>query len=283
MDTHILHNPVIRSVLTLVVAVVLQMVAARVVERIVRRLVSRHRFEHKADEKKREDTIIHILRTLANVVIWILAALVILATLGVNLAALATGAGLFGVIIGLGAQSTIKDFLAGLFILMENQYRVGDIVTLSGGSTGLGTAGVVEDINLRITKLRALDGTLNVVRNGEASIIANMTYQYSSVVVDVVVGYDSSIDTVEKVMNEVGLQVAGDDRFKSVTTEAIQFLRIDSFTSDGVTARAVGKVAPAAQWEIAGEYRRQLLAAFRKHGLKMALPQRVVHTTKATD
>jgi len=283
MDTHILHNPVIRSVLTLVVAVVLQMVAARVVERIVRRLVSRHRFEHKADEKKREDTIIHILRTLANVVIWILAALVILATLGVNLAALATGAGLFGVIIGLGAQSTIKDFLAGLFILMENQYRVGDIVTLSGGSTGLGTAGVVEDINLRITKLRALDGTLNVVRNGEASIIANMTYQYSSVVVDVVVGYDSSIDTVEKVMNEVGLQVAGDDRFKSVTTEAIQFLRIDSFTPDGVTARAVGKVAPAAQWEIAGEYRRQLLAAFRKHGLKMALPQRVVHTTKATD
>jgi small conductance mechanosensitive channel len=283
MDTHLLHNPVVRSVLTVVVAVALQMVAARVIEHLVRRLVLRHRFEHKVDEKKREDTIIHILRTLANVAIWILAALVILATLGVNLAALATGAGLLGVVVGLGAQNTIKDFLAGMFILIENQYRVGDIVMLSGGSTGGGTAGVVEDITLRITKLRAMDGTLNVVRNGEASIIANMTYQYSSVVVDVVVSYDSDVDTVEKVMNEVGVQVAGDDRFKGVTTEAIQFLRIDSFTPDGVTARAVGKVAPAAQWEVAGAYRRQLLAAFHKHGLKMALPQRVVHTAKTKE
>ena len=274
------HNPIVRCLLVILVTLLLQMFSRQIIERIVRRVVSQHRFENKNDEKKREDTIITVLRTGINVLLWFVAILVVLDALGVNLAAAATGAGVFGVVIGLGAQSTIKDFLAGIFILLENQYRVGDIVTLSGGTTGTGVSGVVEEITLRITKLRDLDGTLNVVRNGEASIITNRTFEYSSVVVDVTVVYDTDVDAVEKVMDAVGLDIAGREQWQSLIVQPIKFLRIDSFGDSGVVARAVGRVAPASQWDIAGAYRRELLKAFRKAGVHVALPQVVVHQAK---
>ncbi len=281
MQYDYLGNPVIRIGLVILVTMLLQLVSHRIIGVIVRRLVLQHHFESKSDERRREDTLIKVLGTAIAALLWTISFLVILDALGVNLAAAATGAGLFGVVVGLGAQSTIKDFLAGMFILMENQYRVGDIITLSGGQTGaVGTSGVVEDITLRITKLRDLDGTLNVVRNGEASIITNRTFKYSSVVVDVHVPFDSNIDVVEEVMNKVGIQVAGMEKYAKLTIEAIQFLRVDSFADSGVVVRAVGKMSPASQWEIAGVYRRELLKAFKKASVSVALPQLQVHTAK---
>jgi small-conductance mechanosensitive channel len=276
----LLSNVFVRLLLILIATVIVHLVVRVSIEHTVRRLVFRERYENKIDEKKREDTLIGILRTGAAVLIWMIGVLLILDALGANLAALAAGAGLFGIIIGMGAQSTIRDILAGIFILFENQYRVGDIITVSGGTTGIGTSGVVEDITLRITKLRDLDGTLNIVRNGEASVITNRTFKYSSVVVDVTVTYESDIDKVEELMNKVGLKVAGDEKWKSLTIEPIQFLRIDAFNESGAVARAVGKVAPASQWDVAGAYRRELLDALSKGSVQVGLPQVVVHNFK---
>ncbi|HET6924328.1 MAG TPA: mechanosensitive ion channel family protein [Candidatus Saccharimonadales bacterium] len=273
MSSEFINHTLPRILLTVAIAIVVQMISRRLTQNVVRRVVSHHHFPNKLDEKKREDTIINILDTLVAIVIWLIAILIVLDDMGVNLAALATGAGLFGIIIGLGAQNTIKDFLGGLFVLIENQYRVGDVVTLAGGTTGTGTSGVVEDISLRSTKLRDMEGNLNIVRNGEASVITNRTINYSSVVIDVLVPYEADIDKVEQVMNEVGIALAGTDEFKSLTVEAIQFLRIDSFTPNGATARAVGKVAPAAQWNTAGAYRRRLLPAFAKAGIHVPYAQ----------
>jgi small-conductance mechanosensitive channel len=280
MDSTLFEQPVLRIMAVIGVILLVQMVAGGIITQIVRRMVRAEGRETKIDEKKREDTFIAIIRTGLGIVLWFAGILIVLDTLGVNLAALATGAGIFGIIIGLGAQSTIRDILAGIFILLENQYRVGDIVTVSGGTTGIGTSGVVEEISLRITKLRDLDGTLNIVRNGEASIITNRTFKYSSVVVDVTVTYESDIDKVEKVMNKVGLKVAGDEKWAKLTIEPIQFLRIDGFTESGVTARAVGKVAPASQWDIAGAYRRELLEELTHGSVQVGLPQVVVHNFK---
>ena len=271
-----------RILLIFIATLVLQIILRGLIGQVVRRIVSRHRFESKSDELKREETLITVLRTGIGVLLWLVAVLAILEIMGVNVAAAATGAGVFGIVLGIGAQSTIKDFLAGLFILFGNQYRVGDIVTLSGGTTGVvGASGVVEEVTLWITKLRGLDGTLSIIRNGEASIISNMSFTFSSVVIDVSVVYESDIDIIETVMNEVGLQIAGEEKWRKLVVQPITFLRVDAFTPSGVTVRAVGRVAPASQWDIAGAYRRELLKAFAKSGVDIALPQITVRQPPA--
>jgi small-conductance mechanosensitive channel len=212
----------------------------------------------------------------------VVAGATILRVLEFDLASIATGAGFLGIVVGLGAQATIRDYLAGMFILLENQYRVGDIVTLSGGTTGVGTSGagtsgVVEEITLRITKLRDLDGTLNIIRNGEASVVTNRTFDYSSVVLDVGVAYDTDIDTAERVMNQVGEEMLEDKILHEEINEPIKFLRVDRFADSAVILKAVGQVKPASQWTVAGEYRRRLLKAFAKEKIEITLPQLVIH------
>lgn len=272
-----LNNPIILIILILAIAVGLHHVSGVIVASIVQRVMRPHGLETKADNNKRKDTLRNVFSATARLMIWLVAVGAILGVLRFNLASIATGAGFLGIIIGLGAQATIRDYLAGISILIENQYRVGDIVTLSGGTTGMGTSGLVEEISLRITKLRDLDGTLNIIRNGEASVITNRTYKYSSVVVDVGVAYDSDIDLVEKVMNSVGQAMQKDETMGSKISEPISFFRVDEFAASSVIVKAVGKVIPAAQWEMAGEYRRRLLKAFAKEGIVIALPQVVVH------
>ncbi len=271
-----LENELFVISLTVLIVFGVQFIVHHFIGKLVRRSVRQRKGETRSDEKKREDTLINVIRTVASVIVWLTAIIVILGELGLNISALLAGAGVFSVILGFGAQNTIRDYLAGMYILMENQYRVGDVVTLSGGTTGLGVSGVVEEISLRITKLRSLDGTMNTIRNGEATIITNQTFHYSAVVVDINVSYDSDIDTVEKMMNKVGLEVAGDEKWKSLTVEPIQFLRVDKFTDVAVVARAVGKVSPASQWEIAGEYRRKLLKALKAKHVKIGVPHVIV-------
>jgi small conductance mechanosensitive channel len=274
-------NPIVQIVIALVVAFVLHHFSGIVVGNFVHRVLARHEFETNSDRMKQEDTLRAIFRTGISLVIFLTAIAVILAILRVNIAQLATGAGFLGIIIGIGAQTTIRDYLAGIFILTENQYRVGDIVTLAGGGVGQETSGIIEDISLRITKLRDLDGTLHIIRNGEASIVTNRTYKYSSVVIDVGVAYDSDIDLVEKTMDEVGKKMLEDPELAKVIIEPIKFFRVDSFGESAVIIKTLGKVIPAKQWDIAGEYRRRLLVAFNKKRIEIALPQVVVHKPKS--
>ncbi len=272
-----IDNPLIQIIFIILIAMLLHAVSGRLISIITKNLVRRNKFDTALDEQKREDTLIDVFRTSAGVAIWVIAGALILKALNFDLAAIATGAGFLGIVVGLGAQSTIRDYLAGLFLIFENHYRVGDIVTLSGGSIGKETSGVVEEITLRITKLRDLDGTLNIVRNGEATVITNRTYEYSSVVLDVGVGYDSDIDVVERVMNQVGKHMLDSKRFAEEINEPIAFLRVDKFADSAVMIKAVGKVKPAKQWEIAGEYRRRLLKAFATEGIVIPFPQVVIH------
>lgn len=272
-----INNPITLTVLILAIAVSLHNISGIIVAGIVQRVMRPRGSETKADNNKRKNTLSNIYSAIARLAVWLVAVSTILDVLHFNLASIATGAGFVGIIIGLGAQATIRDYLAGISILIENQYRVGDIVTLSGGTIGTGTSGVVEAISLRITKLRDLDGTLSIIRNGEASVITNRTYKYSSVVLDVSVPYDSDIDTVERVMNAVGRGMQKDEVLGKKISEPITFFRVDQFAASSLIIKAVGKVKPAAQWEIAGEYRRRLLKAFAVEGIKIALPQVIVH------
>lgn len=274
----IIKNPFTQTVIVIVSAVVVKKISAAIINRIVKKGVRFHDHASTLEERKREDTISTVFKTLTGVVIWIIALGVIASLFDINLAAVAASLGLFGVVIGLGAQTTIRDYVAGIYILLENQYRVGDIVTLSGGTTGaLGTSGVVEEISLRITKLRDLDGTLNIVRNGEASIVTNRTFQYSSVVIDINVAFGTDIDLVEKVLNKTGIDMLEDEAMKKIISEPVKFLRVDKFTDSAIVVKAIGVVQPAEQWTVAGEYRRRILKAFAKENIIIPFPQVVVH------
>jgi small-conductance mechanosensitive channel len=270
-------HSITQIILILVVTYILHRFSSRIINLFVTRIMARHKFETLADRQKQEQTVSSIFRATLGVMLWLIAAGAILSILNFNFAQIAAGAGFFGIIIGLGAQATIRDYLAGIFILTEGQYRIGDIVTLNGGGVSQETSGVVEDITLRITKLRDLDGTLNIIRNGEASIITNRTYKYSSIVIDVGVSYDSDIDKVEEIMNRVGKDMLKDEELNEVIKEPMRFFRVEDFGESAVIIKTVGKVAPAKQWDIAGEYRRRLLKAFRKEGVVIAFPQVVVH------
>lgn len=261
----LLRNDLFSITLVFLSAIILNFLSRHIIGEFVRRVVKRAYGETFQDERKREDTVIRIMRTTFAAIIWSSAFLISLGILGVNVTALLTGAGLIGVIVGLSVQNSVKDFLAGFFILMEKQYRVGDIISMTGGSTGaVGATGKVEDITLRITKLRDDYGRLITVRNGEATVITNKTLSYASTVLDFSFTYDSDVAKIEKLINRIGKELTEDSAWNEIITEQIRFLRVEDFTNDGMIVRAVGTVAPARQWEVAGEFRRRLLAAAAK-------------------
>lgn len=273
-----LDNSLVQVAIIIVVAAVLHLVVRSFIGRIVKRAVPSHKFKRKEDEEKREKTLIAVFRTVSAVLIWGAVPFIILWNLQVDVTALVTGAGLLGIVIGFGAQSTIKDFLAGIFVLIENQYRVGDIVTLRVG--GVELIGTVEDITIRITRLRDLDGHLHIAQNGSVTSVTNLSFDFANVNVDVRVALDSDLEKVKKVMNEVGESMAQDEEWKDYIAEPIQFLRVDGFEDFGVRIKALGKVEPAKQWSVAGEFRHRVKVAFAQNGIIIPYPQMVVHQAK---
>lgn len=273
-------NRFVQILVTVIVGLIVQVASRRFIDRIVRRAVRPRYHNNEADEQKREKTLIAVFHTLAGVIIWIVVLIAIMIEMRVNIAGLLTGAGLIGVVASLGAQNIIKDVLAGTFIIMENQYRVGDVVRLSAGLPG-GVSGMVEDITVRITKLRDMDGNLHTIANGSAGVVTNMTFQFANVNIDVPVSYDADIELVKKIINQVGIELAGDKTLGHDISEAVQFLRVDSFGDSTFVVKAVGKVRAGTQWDVAGEFRKRLLAAFEKHGLSAPYPHIVVRNQPA--
>jgi len=256
-------------------AIVVQLLVRFSINDIVRRVVKSNSYASEIEEKKREDTLLHVFRPLSRVLIWVVALIIVLSLLGVNWAALLTGAGALGLVFGIVAQSAFKDYIAGIYIILENQYRVGDVVMLAGT-----TSGVVEDITIRITKVRDLDGNLHFVRNGDAGVITNMTSEWSRANVELHVGWDSDLDVVEKIINKVGSEQARDEAWRDLITEPIQFYRVDGFTESAIIVRALGQTVPINQWNVAGDFRRRIIREFDKHGIERPFPQRIVQQVK---
>lgn len=250
-----------------------QIIAKKFIERIVRRSVIASKFKTKKDEVQREDTLISILKTAANAAIWVVAGLSVLGVFDINIAPLLAGAGVVGVALGFGAQSLVKDLLAGLFILLENQYRVGDVLQVNQS-----VAGIVEKISLRVTVLRDLDGKVHYVPNGVIEIATNLTMEYAQVDLNIGVSYDSDIDKVEQVINDVGEQLFIDKKWKGVVLEPAKMLRVDSFDDSAITVKIVCKTAPIRQWEVKSEILRRIKKAFDSEGIEIPFPQRVIHT-----
>ena len=245
------------------------------VQRFIRKAIRSESFKTKKDEQQREDTLISTVSSAVRVVLWVLAGLLLLAEIGVNIAPLIAGAGIAGVALGFGAQSLVKDFISGIFILLENQYRVGDVVQINRD-----VSGTVERVTLRVTILRDLDGMVHNIPNGEVVIATNMTMDFANVNLDIGVGYDTDIEKLEKVVNKVGEDMAADEEWAEKIIEAPKFVRINEFADSSIVVKIVGKTAPIMQWSVAGELRKRLKIAFDKNNIDIPFPQRVIHESK---
>ncbi|MCA9353077.1 mechanosensitive ion channel family protein [Patescibacteria group bacterium] len=243
----------------------------RLIARFIRRAIPRSSFATDAAEKKREDTLIGIVGGFLSIFIWVVAILVVLDSVGVPIGALITGAGIIGVAIGFGAQSLVKDVINGLFIIAENQFRIGDVVTVSG------CTGTVEAVTLRVTKLRELDGTVHYIPNGEIKVTSNESKDFSMVDVTIDIGYDDDIDTVRDIINRLGKEIAEDTEFKNDIIDPPYFLRVQDLSHSSVKIRILSKVVPNQQYRIAGELRKRIKERFAKEGITIPYPTRVTY------
>lgn len=218
----------------------------------------------------RAQTISQVLRSTASAVIYTVAAFVALGEVGINLAPLIAGAGIAGVALGFGAQSLVKDFLSGLFMLAEDQYGVGDVIDIGEAS------GSVEAVNLRTTRLRGVDGTVWYVPNGEIRRVGNMSQQWARAVLDIQVAYDTDLGRATTVVKEVADELWSEPAWRNLILEEPEVQGIQHLGADGIAIRLVIKTQPGEQWSISREVRRRMKERFDAEGIEIPYPQRTV-------
>ncbi len=222
-------------------------------------------------EIKREDTLIRIFGWSTRILIISLCLLMILQEIGVPIGPILAGAGIVGLAFGFGGQYLIRDLITGFFIILENQYRIGDSVKFDSAS------GIVEDISLRMTTLRDLDGTVHHVPHGEVKQVSNLSKDFARVNINIGVSYSAKIDHVISVVNKVGNELAEDPAWKEKIIKAPQFLRVDDFADSSVVIKILGDTQALKQFEVAGELRKRIKAAFDEEKIEIPFPQRDIH------
>jgi len=226
-------------------------------------------FAQRADEPRRRAqlaTLTPLLRGVTQTAIVIVAVLMALSELGVKIGPLLAGAGVVGVALGFGAQTLVKDFLTGIFLIVEDIVSVGDIVRI--GDSG----GLVEQMTLRTIRLRDFDGTVHVFPYSEAQVLHNLTKSFSYYVFDLQVSYDSDIDAALSIMKRVGARLKSDPDFADKILEPIEVVGVDTLAESGVVLKARIKTLPLQQWAVGREYNRRIKMAFDEAGVEIPFP-----------
>jgi len=253
-------------------------IGALVLVRILRFLITKiQRFfddddpTTRSEREKRAETLTRTLAHFATIIVWFFAGMMILKELGVDIGPILAGAGIAGLAVGFGAQSLVKDFLSGIFIIIENEFRVGDVVKIAD------TAGLVEKITLRTTTLRDLEGKVHIVPNGEIAVVTNMTKEWSRFLIDVGVAYKEDVDYVMEVLGEVGEEMEKDETYGRLILEPLAILGVDSFGDSSVNIRVMFTTQPLQQWTVGREFRRRIKMAFDQKGIEIPFPHRTVY------
>ncbi|WP_369765488.1 mechanosensitive ion channel family protein [Flavobacterium sp. WC2429] len=266
----------LKIIFIIVGAFILNKIIVRFIEKMVRIAVRPDGISSKEAEEKRENTLIQIFTTTANIGLLVITSLMVLQEFGVEIAPILAAAGIVGLAFGFGGQYLIRDIISGLFIILENQYRIGDVVSFDNAS------GTVQEISLRKTTLRDLDGTVHHIPHGEIKKVSNLSKDFSRINLDMGVGYNSNLEHVISVINRVGTELANDPLWKENIILAPQFLRVNDFADSAIMLKILGETQPSKQWEITGELRKRLKVAFDNEGIEIPFPQMVLHHTRET-
>jgi moderate conductance mechanosensitive channel len=218
----------------------------------------------------RSRTLAAVLRSITTIAILAIAILMVLQELDFSVTPLLSLAGVFGVALGFGAQSLVRDVVSGMFMIVEDQYGVGDVVDVGAAS------GSVESVGLRITRLRDVNGTVWYVRNGEILRVGNQSQGWARAVLDVNVGYTEDIDRVEEVLLETAQRLRTDEKFAAFVIDEPEVWGVEALTTDSVVMRLVVKTVPLQQWLVARELRRRIKQRFDAEGIDMRTMPRTV-------
>jgi small conductance mechanosensitive channel len=241
-------------------------------DRLVRIVLERSR-DQVGEREKRALTLAGVVKTIGTTAIIFVVALTGLREIGHDVTPILAGAGVLGLAIGFGAQSLIKDFIAGFVVILEGQFGVGDVIKAGEVS------GQVERLNLRVTVLRDINGAVHYIPNSELKVVSNLTKEWSRVALNIGVAYHEDVDRVVAVLQRVGREVAADERIGALILEPPEVMGIEAFDESQLTIQILAKTLPQKQWEVARELRRRIKVAFDKEGIEIPYPHRV-HLTR---
>lgn len=224
-----------------------------------------------AEAEKRINTLRDIIWGISKMAIWSLFSMIMLKKVGVDIGPIIAGAGIIGLAVGFGAQELVRDFIAGFFMLLEDQVRTGDVAIING------TTGLVEKIELRTITLRDFDGIIHIFQNGKIDSLSNMTKEWSAIKFDIGVAYKEDVDHVMKVMKEVGDELYRDPVWGVDILEPIEILGLNSFDDSAVVIRARIKTKPIRQWEVGRQYRRRIKIEFDRQNIEIPFPHQTIY------
>jgi small-conductance mechanosensitive channel len=256
-------------------AFVYRWLAAKAIDRVIRRAeVAPHPGARKGStpnrRAQRARSLGSLLKSITTTVVYGIAFVMVLSEVGMDVAPILASAGVLGLAVGFGAQNLVKDFLSGVMMMIEDQYGVGDAVDLGEA------VGTVENVGLRVTRVRDVDGTVWYVRNGEILRVGNQSQNWARTVLDISVGYGEDLDRVRAVLAEVAHGLWEDEDFKDVVIEEPEVWGVQNLGPDAVVVRVTLKTAPMEQWNVARVMRERIKSRFDHEGIEMPLPQRVV-------
>lgn len=268
----------VSSSLRILVILAAAWAAILISQRTIRAL--RIRISSRMDDResvKRAETLGRVFRYMAAVTISLMAGMLVLSEMGVSVAPILGAAGVVGLAIGFGAQSLVKDFFNGFFLLLENQIRQGDVVRLGEH------AGMVEEITLRYVQLRDYDGNVHFVPNGNISSVVNMSRGHAQSVVDIGVGYGEDLERIMQVMRDVAAAMRAEPAYGGRILDDLEIAGVERWGDSSVVLRARFRVAPLEQWTVRRDYLLRLYKAFAAHGIEIPFPQLTVHMAQAAN
>ncbi|MGH8666078.1 MAG: mechanosensitive ion channel family protein [Burkholderiales bacterium] len=227
-----------------------------------------------AEAVKRAETLGQVFRYTANVALLLITGMLILSEVGVSVAPILGAAGVVGIAIGFGAQSLVKDYFTGFFILLENQIRQGDVVQIADKS------GLVEEVTLRFVRLRDYEGSVHFIPNSLISTVTNMSRSFAHAVIDVRIGYGDDVDTAFDIMRTVAAGLRADPAFAPKIMDDLEIAGVEGLAESAVMLRGRLKVVPLEQWSVRREYLRRLKKAFGEAGIEIPYPQLTVRGMK---
>lgn len=271
-------SPAMASGLRIAVITVLAWVAIAFSNRLIRTLrIAYSNTLDNPEDVKRITTLGRVFRYMASVAVSVVAGMLVLGELGISIAPILGAAGVVGVAVGFGAQSLVKDFFSGFFLLLENQMRHGDVVEVAG------IGGVVEDMTLRYVQLRDYDGNVHFIPNGTISTVTNKTSGYAYSVIDIGIAYREDIDEALAVMRRVGMAMRQEAAWQVRILEDIEIVGVEKWADSAVTLRCRFKVAPIEQWNVRREYLRRLKYAFDSENIEIPYPHLTLYPGQLKD
>jgi small-conductance mechanosensitive channel len=229
------------------------------------------------EARKRSETLSSLVRNVLRIGILAVTVMMVIDEIGIEIGPILAAAGIVGLAVGFGAQSLVKDVISGFFMLLEDQIRVGDVVTVAG------KGGLVEQVGIRLTVLRDLGGNVHYIPNGQIDVVTNMTKDYSYALLEIGVAYREDTDEIVSIIREVDAGLRNDPVYSGDILEAVEILGVDRFDDSAVVLKARIRTAPIKQWRVAREFNRRIKKMFDERGVEIPFPHVTIYAGKDKD